>query len=217
MFKYFHLFVLFSAFIFVASPEAHAEKINIIGHVTEINGAVYKILEEKNLTLTMGQAIFLNDTIEADKGARVAITFIDQTDITLGEASVLTIDEYVFDPQNAEHNAAEFSIKKGAFHYLSGLIAKKENPDVTLKLDFGSIGIRGTEIWRDMNIAEDGAMQCRIYLENGSANVYNEKGSVVLGHGDGTKIKGLENAPTPSKPWGEGAIADIKSKTAPIQ
>lgn len=184
-----------------------------VGTVSEITGTA------KNQTgteLQIGVAIAMNDTIQTSADSSLTIRFLDDTVIAMGAGTVLTIDEYVYDPQNTDDNKTRFQIKKGPFHYVSGLIGKKEKPDVKIDLDFGSIGIRGTKIWRDMTMTDDGKPQCRIYVEDGSVRVNNGKGFTMLGDGDGTRIVGLTNPPTPSKPWGEAAIADIKSKSPSI-
>lgn len=182
-----------------------------IASVTMVKGGVFKIVDGAPSALETGHTINLNDTIFTEDDGEITLTFIDETLLALGNGTDLTIDEYVFDPENVTDNKASFNITRGPFHYISGLIAKKEDPDVTLKLDFGSIGIRGTKIWRDMTLDAKGQLQCRIYLEDGRARVSNKKGFTTLGDGDGTRIVGMDNAPTRSKPWGEAKIAEIKA------
>ena len=185
----------------------------IIGKISAIEGhATRQSAEEQQLIL--GDDIYMNDQITMGEASKAKIDFVDGTQITLGENAFLKIDEYIFDPADAENSQAEFNIFKGAFHYISGEIAKRETPKVQINLDFGSIGIRGTKIWRDMVLDDEGQPMCRIYVEDGAARVSNKKGFTTLKHGDGTKIRGLLNAPTPSKPWGEAAIQAIKAKTA---
>lgn len=188
-----------------------------IGSVTSIDGIALKLLPERQSTLIPGSPIELNDTILTQSKSSIIITFNDNTVLALGEGTQLKIDEYVYSEAEPEKNKAEFTVLKGPFHYISGLIAKKEEPDVTLNLDFGSIGIRGTKIWRDMTMTDDGKLQCRIYVEDGKARVSNGKGFTTLGHGDGSRIVGRLAPPTSSKPWGEAAIKDIKSKSPVVQ
>lgn len=201
-----NLFVLVTFF----STSAIAQT---VGTISEITGNATK---QGTTDLQTGMTIALNDTIMTGADSSLTIRFLDNTVLAMGAGTQLTIDEYVYDPQNNKVNKAHLQIKKGPFHYVSGLIGKKEKPDVKIDLDFGSIGIRGTKIWRDMTMTDDGKPQCRIYVEDGSVRVNNGKGFTILGDGDGTRIAGLSNPPTPSKPWGEAAIADIKSKSPSI-
>ncbi len=206
-------FIIMASISVIPAPSNAAEA---IGKISALEGqAIKKSNEEQKLK--RGDAIYMNDQIMMGEAGKAKIDFIDGTEITLGENAVLTIDEYIFDPSNAENNEAKFNILKGAFHYISGEIAKREKPKVQINLDFGSIGVRGTKIWRDMIMDDNGKPMCRIYVEDGAARVSNKKGFTTLKHGDGTKILGLLNAPTPSKQWGEGAIKDIKAKTAFVE
>ena len=184
-----------------------------IGTVKAIDGLVFKILPNETIALTPHHDIELHDIIETNDKSSITIEFIDETILALGADTRLEIDEYIFDAESVKSNKAVFSVAKGPFHYISGLIAKIDKPDVTLNLDFGSIGVRGTKVWRDMAKTDDGKPQCRIYVEDGTARVYNERGFTTLRHGDGSKIAGRKSPPTPSKPWGEKAILDIKSKS----
>ena len=185
-----------------------------IDTITFLEGEAFRIVGGEETALKAEDSIHLNNEIRAGNNARLEITFKDETTLVLGSETKLVIDKYIYDPDNAKSNAAKFSITKGPFHYISGLLAKKEKPDVTIDLDFGSIGIRGTKIWRDMVVGENNIPQCRIYIEDGKVRVSNGLGITTLEHGEGTKISGRTHRPTIAKPWGEGAISDIKSKTA---
>ena len=185
-----------------------------IGTITFLEGEAFRIVGGEETALKAEDSIHLNNEIRAANNARLEITFKDETTLVLGSDAKLVINKYVYDPDNAKSNAAKFSITKGPFHYISGLLAKKEKPDVTIDLDFGSIGIRGTKIWRDLIVGENNMPQCRIYIEDGKVRVSNGLGITTLEHGEGTKISGRTHRPTIAKPWGEAAISDIKAKTA---
>jgi hypothetical protein len=152
-------------------------------------------------------AIFLGDSVETGYGSKALITFIDQTEITIAEDARLRIDEFVFNKKNNSANKARFNFMKGGFSYVSGLIAKKPDPDVRLDMAFGSIGIRGTEVWGGMLDKE-----CRIYVENGEIDVFNEFGHTTLRHGQGTRIREARKSPTGTEVWGDNVITWIKSQ-----
>lgn len=203
------LFIAALTWLTTITPVLAAEA---IGKITHIDGGGFRTTKTEKNELYLGTEIYLHDQVWSAHDSTVKITFIDQTELVLGSDSSVDIDEYIYDPNDSTKNKAHFNLTKSVFHYVSGQIAKKENPDVTLDLIFGSIGIRGTQIWRDM-VMEDGQEQCRIYLEDGEAIVSNAQGQTTLAHGDGTRIKGFTAAPTPAKPWNEETIAEIKAKT----
>jgi hypothetical protein len=203
--------VLLSCALFLNITSAQAAE--AIGKIVSYKGTVTHQSNETDAPLKKNSDIFTGDIITLGENSRAKVVFNDETTLTLAENTILEIDEYSYTIDDVENNSAEFSITQGAFKYVSGLIAKTKEPDVKLNLDFGSIGIRGTKIWRDLKEDEEGQMMCRIYVEDGKADVFNENGRVTLGHMDGTKIKGLSAAPTEPKQWGEAAIEEIKSKT----
>ena len=191
------------------SGVANASQQTQIGTINQITGSVLieSQGEEQPITAKIGDPIHLNDTILTDEGDLAIISFIDQTSITLsGADGSLTIDEYVFDPQIPENNIAEYTALQGSFKYIGGLISK-DNPNSTnINLDFGSIGIRGTTLWRTMKDHE-----CWIFLEKGEISVSNNAGQVTLLPGDGTRIRDMNIAPAEVQPWAEEKISWIKS------
>ena len=205
------LLTLLTAALFTNVTAAQATE--AIGTIASLKGTLTRVSDEPNTPLKAGDEIYKLDRLKVGEAGLAEIDFKDETSLTLAENTILEIDEYSYTIDDVENNSAEFSITQGAFKYVSGLIAKTKEPDVKLNLDFGSIGIRGTKIWRDLKKDEDGQMMCRIYVEDGKADVFNENGRVTLGHMDGTKIKGLAAAPTEPKQWGEAAIEEIKSQT----
>ena len=118
----------------------------VVGTVMETEGIVLKHLSDgTQCSLGPNSPIHMNDVIEAKAKGRAFILFIDNTQFTMFENTKLTVDNYVFDPDNDANNSARYSYLAGAFQYLSGLIAKKKDPDVEINTPYGTIGIRGTE------------------------------------------------------------------------
>ena len=204
------IYSLLSIFtFFIASP---AFAVDMIGHVSYLHGDV-KITRDNGATsetLTSESKIRLNDTIlTVNDSSQVEITFIDNTTIELsGADGSLVVDEYVYDVASPEKNKANYNILKGSFKYVSGLLPKQNN-NAQINLDFGSIGIRGTTIFRAMKDHE-----CWIYVEEGQIDVFNDGGKVSLGENDGTRMSARDVAPHDPKPWGQKNIDWIKSTVA---
>lgn len=160
--------------------------------------------------LALNAPIYLGDTIiTANEESFVRVDFIDETHITMnGEESELTIDKYIFDPKKVAEGSAKFTILKGSFEFVGGLLDKGAEENVQIDLDFGSIGVRGTKILRSMKDNE-----CWIYLEEGSIRVFNEGGSVDMKPGDGTRISSKLKAPHEVAPWKQKNIDWIKRVT----
>lgn len=149
----------------------------------------------------LDSAIALNDIIETAAGTKATVQFIDGTEIVVSENTQLTADEFVFDPENTAANKADYSILRGTFLYTSGLVAKKENPDVHVNTPYGSIGIRGTQFWGGPIDGSYGVL-----VNDGEVTVKNASGVANLVKGTGTTLVSLRQGPSTVKPWGEDKI-----------
>ncbi|MDD5227082.1 MAG: FecR domain-containing protein [Candidatus Omnitrophica bacterium] len=73
--------------------------------------------------LKSGDKIFMGDKIETGAGGQLQILLLDQTVFTLGPLSTITVDEFVYDPNNAGDKAG---MVKGIFRAVSGKVAAKK-------------------------------------------------------------------------------------------
>ena len=94
----------------------------------------------------VGTAIFQQDQIYVGADGLATVTFIDETIVTLGANSALTIDEMVFDPAS-QANSGLLSLAGGVMGLVSGQIVK--SGDMTVTTPVSTIGIRGTSVLID--------------------------------------------------------------------
>jgi hypothetical protein len=90
------------------------------------------------LPIVPGQTIMTTDT-----SGVVLITFADGAEVTLYGKSELEIEDYFYEAGSQE-NVFKVDMKKGIFTYFSGLM---KGNDRTINHPKGSIGIRGTGLW----------------------------------------------------------------------
>lgn len=179
------------------------------GHATEVEGTATLVHGKASSALKKGDLVEEGDVIETVDKSRVKLVFEDQTELVIANKGKLTIDQYVYDPAHPASGKSHLGIAGLAFSYVGGLLDKVKNPDVKLDLDFGSIGIRGTKIYRSMNKGE-----CWIYVERGNIDVSNKAGSVHLKEGEGTILKAQTEAPAAAHIWSAEDIAFLKSQVA---
>lgn len=180
-----------------------------VGRATDVIGTVTLKRAEVSAPVKKGDGIEPGDVIQTSEKSRVKILFDDKTEFVIGGAGKVTVDAYVYDPGNAGKNKAEFSVLGAAFSYLGGLLDKGNKPNVTLNLDFGSIGIRGTKVYRAMHDGE-----CWIYIERGRVEVKNGGGVVNLKSGQGTIMSSRAKAPADPHIWSGKDITWIKAQVA---
>jgi hypothetical protein len=197
-FAVFMFFSMTRAFAADAAPAADSKAEGIIGTIMEVEGkaSVIPAGQKAAKPLALKDSIHMNDVIETGAKSKVFVLFIDNTQITLSENTKLTVNQYVFDPDNAAANKASYNVLNGTFQYLSGLIAKKKDPDVNIETPYGTIGIRGTKLWAG-NLKDTYG----VHVEEGAVQVKNDAGKVIVNKGQGTTLKSRKAPPPPASPF----------------
>ena len=101
--------------------------------------------EARAAGLAVGQKVFFGDEIITDNGVRAQILLRDGTTFSIGEGANLVLDEFVYDPQSGDGGIGVV-IKKGAFRFVSGKIAKKTPQNMKVLAGSTAIAVRGTEV-----------------------------------------------------------------------
>lgn len=135
------ILLLSLAFLILSSNILFAQTKEFIG---VIGAAIGDIKNQKDEVLENGSKVYYGDTIVVSEKSNAQVLFLDQTVITIGEKSELTIDEFVYDP---ETNDGKFvsNIKSGTIKIITGEISKKDPDNLEIKIPTGTIGARGTE------------------------------------------------------------------------
>ena len=109
-----------------------------------ISAGIGDIYNQKNEKLLNGSKIFYGDTILANSKSNAQILFLDETVMTVGENTELTIDDFIYNPITNDGNFVT-NIKSGIVKTISGKISKKNPDNLEVNIPTGSIGARGTE------------------------------------------------------------------------
>ena len=131
------LIIIFLTFTSVANASNNS-------FVGVIGAAIGDIKNQKNESLSNGSKIFFGDTIISKSKSNAQILFLDQTVLTLGEETELTIDEFVYDP-NSQDGSFVSTVKTGTVKFITGQISKKNPDNLEVKVPAGTLGARGTE------------------------------------------------------------------------
>jgi|TARA_X000001036_G_scaffold411522_1_gene424313 hypothetical protein len=109
-----------------------------------IGAAIGDVKNQKNEKLSNGSKIYFGDTIEVSEQSNAQVLFLDQTVITIGEKSELTVDEFIYDPETNDGKMVT-NIKSGTVKVITGQISKKNPDNLEVNVTTGTIGARGTE------------------------------------------------------------------------
>lgn len=126
----------------VAAGSAHAATEIRIGTTASAKNDVTGLLGSARRMLKLGDGVFQNESIATGSAASAQILFTDETALTMGPNSRVTLDKAIYDPGKRK---GELVIRAttGAFRFVTG-----SGPKEGYKIDtpVGTIGVRGTII-----------------------------------------------------------------------
>lgn len=113
------------------------------GHVKEARGAVEVVRAGKPLPVQEGFGVSEGDMIRTGEDGAVGIIFRDDTILSLGPESELSVERYLFSPREG-HLAMIARMVRGTASYLSGTIGKLSPESVRFETPTATLGVRGT-------------------------------------------------------------------------
>jgi hypothetical protein len=106
------------------------------GHVTVTHGDLTYAAE-------LGTPVYEGDTLWTFWSGSVGVTFKDNTRISLGRSTRVTIPRFVFDPAKQRYDFV-LRLVAGTMQYLSGLVAKLSPDAMKIETPTATIAVRGT-------------------------------------------------------------------------
>ena len=171
-----------------------------IGGVSEVSG--YAQIKRGSLDSDADLAFSIQSNDQAlTSDGRMAITFLDDSQVKLTEHSQLTIDEYIFDPDPSKSKMA-LTFGLGTARFISGKLGQIDRRNISLKTPTADIAIRGTdftatvdELGRSLIIL----LPDQYGVSSGEIEVITAMGTVLLNKPyEATTVSVFESAP--SKP-----------------
>ena len=133
-----NFFLKLTAIILLFTNISYSSEIGIVGFV------IGDAFNQDGKKLNVGDPIYFGDTITTNEGGKSQILFVDQTVMTVGSNTELTIDEFVYDAENTDGKLLS-TIKSGSVKILTGKISEKNPENLVVETPAGTIGTRGTE------------------------------------------------------------------------
>ena len=130
-----------SLFVLVFCAPAFAA--DAIGQIKTESGTV---TIERGKTATpaqIGEHVYQTDTLVTGKNGSVGITFADNSMMSLGPSSKLSLDEFRFDTTTHE-GVFNSSLKSGTLAVRSGDIVKETPEAMHIRTPAALLGVRGT-------------------------------------------------------------------------
>jgi hypothetical protein len=114
-----------------------------IGQVKTETGSVTVERSGVSKPLAIGDHVFRSDTIVTGRGT-VGITFIDNSMMSLGPMTRLSLDKFEFDA-TTHKGVFDASLKKGTLAVKSGQIVRQTPEAMRIRTPAALLGVRGTE------------------------------------------------------------------------
>ena len=132
--------ILFTTLVLVAS----AAFANDVGVVKVSKGAAFIQRGGQRLPAPVGAKVREGDVVVTGADGSAGVTFSDNSLLSIGPDSRLSIDRFAFDP-TTHKGAFETSLGKGTLSGVSGKIAKQSPDAMKVKTPAALLGVRGTE------------------------------------------------------------------------
>ena len=167
-----------------------------IGEITELTGSA-TVVRTSGATesLSLGDPIFLGETLRTGAGSSVGVTFIDDTLFSLSEDARLVIDQLIFNPGGGG-NELSLSLLQGAASFLAGQIAPSDGAGMKVTTPVATIGVRGTQVVMFYDAVEQ--ILEAVLVEDldggiGSATIFNNVSSQAISAlREGVVVTGLD-------------------------
>ncbi len=150
--KLFFPLVSFFLFLFLSVQTCPARIDPPVGIVKTVTGKAYVTDKTRTFTVQLvpNMKISKGDLIKTEADSSVGLIFEDDTVMSLGPYSEITIEDFLFDPVNSKLAFVARMIH-GTFSFISGQIAKLAPKKVKLETPDATLGIRGTKLLITVN------------------------------------------------------------------
>jgi hypothetical protein len=115
-----------------------------IGQIKTAKGSVTIERDGRTLPGTVGARLQNADVVKTGADSAVGITMDDDSLLSAGPGSVLSLDRYAFEPTTGQ-GRFDASLNKGTLAVISGRIAKGSPDAMTVRTPTAVLGVRGTE------------------------------------------------------------------------
>ncbi|HTT07364.1 MAG TPA: FecR domain-containing protein [Gammaproteobacteria bacterium] len=169
-----------------------------VGQAEVVNGTVTAILGTETRTLSKGDPVYEGDQLATGDDGALVVIFRDETKFVLWHNTRMNVEHFA-DKQGEEGLSTR--IIKGAFRFVSGLVAKRKPSAMQVKLAAtATIGIRGTHVAGEL----EGESASVVLMEPEgepkatAITVFNDYGSVdITEPGFGTNVPDAHSPPSP--------------------
>ena len=147
------IFSALTVWSLAAMPLMCLAQAEAVGYMKTVKGSAWVTTSGQRVPAQQGTAVLMGSQLKTAAGASMGVTFKDDTVMSFGPDTELTVDEYLYAPAKGQLKLAT-RLDKGTLTYVSGVIAKLKPDAVSVKTPSGIIGVRGTSFMVKVEDAE---------------------------------------------------------------
>lgn len=137
--------VVVLALVVCAPVSVMAQQPAPAGHIKTVSGSAFIVRQNATVPAKAGEAIFATDALRTGADGTVGVTLKDDTRISLGPASEVRLDRYVYSPGEGGLGMV-LKFVRGVAVYVSGRMAKLAPESIRLEAPSAIVGVRGTTV-----------------------------------------------------------------------
>ncbi len=115
------------------------------GRIKIASGAAFILRAGALVPAQAGEMVFEADALRTGADGRIGITLKDDTRVSIGPASEVRVDRFVFAPAEGRMGLV-LKVVRGVMAYVSGRIAKLAPDSIRLETPAAVVGVRGTTL-----------------------------------------------------------------------
>jgi hypothetical protein len=153
-------FVAVPVLLGLLAQPAYAQPAPNIGVAATVVDKMEGTVSTNKRVIGQGDKVYKDEVVETAERGKGQLLFLDETTLTVGPSSRVTLDRFVYDPSRSTGTVTMTAVR-GVFRFVSGSLPSQA---YEIKTPAGSIGVRGTIF--ELICEPDGTVVVRL-LEGG--------------------------------------------------
>ncbi len=133
------------AVVLALTPAASRAQTRPAGFVKVLAGGATILRSGQTLPIALGDAIHQTDTLKTGPDGRLGVTLRDETRVSLGPNTEVTLATFAFSPGDGQLGLV-MRVITGIVAYLSGRLAALAPDSIRIETPSSIIGVRGTHL-----------------------------------------------------------------------
>lgn len=126
-----------------------------VGEVIFVSGDAEAVRDERSRAMVVGAAVYVGERLITADDSHVHVRFVDGGLVSVRPGSAVRIEDYAFDPDEAQAGRVRLVLEHGALRSATGKIGEQHREGFRLNTPVSAIGIRGTDfvVFADESLA----------------------------------------------------------------